>query len=238
MRYHIFDKYIFNDNPVNDEFNVWLDYRDYNGQANPDTDVLVKELIDSDKFLKLVLKYHNPNKNRLFHIFYNDEKDYIITDCVINYKLDTKGKLELAKQATKFYTTIFNQGDTVVVNLLTPNGHLSPVIPTSIENQAICEMLYNDKELEMGVSYIFDYKQLDFCLNEYTRYIKEGENSWPHNANVIIVNDLNEGNTLYKALSIGGNKLYGYVIGANIDVVLNSRSYLTNNDISCYLLEK
>lgn len=238
MRYHIYDKdkdlvhYISNDK------DVWVDYRDYRGEASA-PDILVKETIESDKFLKLVLKYHNPNKNKLFHIFYNPNDDYIITDCVINYKPTIKEKLNIAISATKYYISHLksNLDSEIIINFLTPNGHLSPVIPTSIENQAICEMLYDNNDLILGYNYIFDYKQLDFCLNDYARVAKDIHSKWSHNANVIIVNDLNEGNTLYKSLSMN-NTFYGYVIGANVNVVLNSRSYLYLNQFSFNLIEK
>ena len=239
MRYHIYDSSKVDWLEESDDKNKWIEYREYNGEAEPGKDILVKETIDSDKFLKLVIKYHNYDKNRLFHIFYNPDKNYIITDCVINYKLDPKNKLDLVKRAANYYVKHFNNSlydNSIIVNLLTPNGHLSPVIPSSMENQAICEMLYNDDSLNLGVSYIFDYKQLDFCLNENTRIIKNNDTLWTHNANIIVVNDFNEGNTLYKALSLYEN-FYGYVIGANVDVVLNSRSYLFNNEVACQILK-
>lgn len=239
MRYHIYDADLVSLPVVIDsKDDVWIDYRDYNGQAfdTYNDNILVKELIDSDKFLKLVLKYHNKNKHKLYHLFYNPDADYIITDCVLNYKLDAKGKMDLAEKAIEFYMTNFNTYEKVIVNFLTPNGHLSPVIPTSMENYAICEMMYEDDKLPL-YNYRFDCKQLDFCLNEYTRSIKDPNNDWGHNANIIIVNDLNEGNSLYKALSFYQN-FYGYVIGAGVKVVLNSRSYLTLNDKSCDLIEK
>jgi len=238
MRYHIYDGNLTSlPIVIDDEKDKWIDYRDYNGEAfdTYEKNILIKELIDSDKFLKLVLKYHNKNKNKLYHIFRNPDADFIITDCVINYKLDAKGKLDLAKKSIEYYMTHWNTWDTVIVNFLTPNGHLSPVIPTSMENYALCEMLENDDTL-IPHNYIFDYKQLDFCLSAATRNIKEPDNNWPHNANIIIVNDLNEGNSIYKALAMYQN-LYGYVIGADVDVVLNSRSYLYMNDTSADLLE-
>lgn len=238
MRYHIFDKDKFLIKPIDDNKDIWLDYRDYKGEAS-ETDILVKEIIESDKFLKLVLKYHNPNKNKLFHILYNPNNDYIITDCVINYKPTIKEKLNIAINATKYYISHlkYDLDSNIIINFLTPNGHLSPVIPSSIENQAICEILKNNDDLISGYNYIFDYKQLDYCLNDYARTTKDIQSNWSHNANVIIVNDLNEGNSLYKALAIN-NTFYGYVIGANINVVLNSRSYLYLNQFSYNLIEK
>ena len=174
----------------------------------------------------------------MFHIFHNPNDNYIITDCVINYKPTIKEKLNIAINATKYYISHLksNLDSEIIINFLTPNGHLSPVIPTSIENQAICEMLKNNDDLITGYNYIFDYKQLDFCLNDYARVAKDIHSNWTHNANVIIVNDLNEGNTLYKALSMN-NTFYGYVIGSNVNVVLNSRSYLYLNQFSCSLLD-
>lgn len=240
MIYHIYDSSKVDWlGESDDKNNIWIEYREYNGEAEPDKDILVKETIESDKFLKLVLKYHNPNKNKLFHIFYNPNDDYIITDCVINYKPTIKEKLNIAISATKYYISHLksNLDSEIIINFLTPNGHLSPVIPTSIENQAICKMLYDNNDLILGYNYIFDYKQLDFCLNDYARVAKDIHSNWSHNANVIVVNDLNEGNTLYKALSIN-NTFFGYVIGANVNVVLNSRSYLYLNQFSCGLLDK
>jgi phosphotransacetylase len=239
MRYHIYDADLVTlPVVIDDENDTWIDYRNYNGNAYDtyEKNILIKDLIDSDKFLKLVLKYHNKNKNKLYHIFYNPDADYIITDCVINYKLDAKGKMDLAKKATEYYLKHWNTNETVIVNFLTPNGHLSPVIPTSMENYALCEMMYNDKTLPLH-NYIYDYKQLDFCLSQNTRNIKEPNSIWTHNANIIVVNDLNEGNSIYKALAMYQNML-GYVIGADVDVVLNSRSHLYMNDMSADLLEK
>ena len=62
MRYHIYDANLVSlPVVIESENDVWIDYRDYNGQAfdTYNDNILVKELIDSDKFLKLVLKWND-----------------------------------------------------------------------------------------------------------------------------------------------------------------------------------
>lgn len=198
-------------------------YEDYDGSAG----ILIKDKIDSDKFLKIILKYHNKNKNKLTHTFViNDGNDkYLLSDCVINPYPTVKDKLYNVTKSIEFYNKYIHQYQKPIINLLTPNGHFSPVINETIENIALCEYLK-----QQYPNYVFDYKQFDYCMSQKTRDIKTKNNdTWKRNANIIIVNNLCEGNSLLKALLLN-KEGYGFLLGADIPVILNSRSNLDMNE--------
>lgn len=226
LNIHIYDKDKEYINPIslNNDNNIWVDYRDYSKDYTHNYDIrLVKENVNSDDFLKLILKEHNPNKNLLTHVFLDCSRNIILTDCVINNHPDCRQKIKIVNNAIKFYQNIYNEKPRIV-NFLTPNGHLSEAIPESIEAFSLCAIMkkhYNDIH--------FDMQQLDVCLSPYAREAKKIP--WKEtNANIIVANSLSEGNSIYKALSLGYFIFYGFVLGADVPVVLNSRSYLNLND--------
>lgn len=216
----------------------YIDYHLYNGNA----DLLVKERISSDIFLRLVMKYHNPNKNRLTHclIVKNNNYNFILTDCVINVEPDPKTKITIVNNAIKFYEDIFKNKPRIV-NLLTPDGHVSISVPCSLENYSLKHILE-----KQNPDVCFDTKQFDYCISEDSREIKNScsHSCWEDidtqpdgNADIIVVNNLCEGNSLYKALMFNFDT-YGFVVGANIPVILNSRSSLYNNETAIHLIDK
>lgn len=231
LNIHIYDKNKENIKPslVNNETDIWVDYRDYHKDWTYNYQIrLVKENVNSDDFLKVILKEHNPNRNLLTHVFLNHSRNIILTDCVINNHPDCKQKIKIANNAIKFYQDIYDEKPQIV-NFLTPNGHLSEAIPESIEAFGLCAIMkerYNDIH--------FDMQQLDVCLSYKARAAKKM--NWEKEANIIIVNSLSEGNSIYKALSLGYFNFYGYVLGADVPVVLNSRSFLDLNTDSLNLI--
>ena len=231
LNIHIYDKNKENIKPslVNNETDIWVDYRDYHKDWAYNYQIrLVKENVNSDDFLKVVLKEHNSNRNLLTHVFLDYSRNIILTDCVINNHPDCKQKIKIANNAIKFYQNIYDEKPQIV-NFLTPNGHLSEAIPESIEAFGLCAIMkehYNDIH--------FDMQQLDVCLSHKARAAKKM--NWEKEANIIIVNSLSEGNSIYKALSLGYFSFYGYVLGADVPVILNSRSFLDLNTDSLNLI--
>lgn len=206
-------------------------YKDYT--FNPDTDILVKGFIQSDKFLKFILKYFNTKKNFLSHVFYFESKDitskvpykFMVTDCVLNQYPDLPTRIKIADNAIEFERH-FSEGHVGVnVNFLSHSGHFN------IKNKTACEA----KLLTEHYKDAYRVKATDFQLDAALDYdLQKAKNANSEDitvANIIVTNDINEGNSIMKAFLLSRlYNIYGYVLGADCKIVLNSRSNLSDNE--------
>ena len=233
MIYHIYDKAKMATVPMDDTENRWFDFNDFygfNGAKNDD--IIVKELVNSDDFLRLILRKFNPNKNFISHCFYfekptdakSDLTNFIVTDAALNQFPTLSDRVKIAKNAIDFCarTKILNT-TRPIVTFLNHSGHFN------IKNPTVCDshLLVTECERTFGDLADFSDFQLDCCMNPDARKTKGIAQS--RNTDIIIPNDINEGNSIVKSFLLNGWLGCGYLAGLDIRVVLNSRANLGDN---------
>ena len=236
MIYHIYDKTKLATVPADDVENRWFDFNDFygfNGATNDD--ILVKELINSDDFLRLVLRKFNPNKNFVSHCFYfekpadakSDLTNFIVTDAALNQFPTLSDRVKIAKNAIDFcMRTKILDTTRPIVTFLNHSGHFNIKNPTACDSH----LLVTECERTFGDLADFSDFQLDCCLSPDARKTKGIAQS--RNTDIIIPNDINEGNSIVKSFLLNGWTGCGYLAGLDIRVVLNSRANLGDNAIA------
>ena len=233
MIYHIYDKSKLQSVPVDNAANQWIDFNDsYALDGVCENDILVKELINSDDFLRLILRKLNPNKKFLSHCFYfikpniesNTLTDFIVTDAALNQFPTLPERVKIAKNALDFCvkTQIFGNVRPLVT-FLNHSGHFNIKNPTACNSH----LLVTECERNFGNIADFSDYQLDCCLSQHARDIKKIAQN--RNTNIIVANDINEGNSIVKSFLLNGWIGYGYLVGLDIRIVMNSRANLTDN---------
>jgi phosphate acetyltransferase len=185
--------------------------------------IIVKENIHSDEFLKHIMKNFNKDKNFLSHVFVmeKDDNQFIITDCVLNIKPSLKDKEKILQNAIDFADKYFICTNVAVIS---PSGEVNPKIQSSLDYLYLKEIFDVNTSIELC--------QLDTALSRDARWIKNKEFYLEEDAvpddlimpNVLLVDNLGEGNILYKALMLNGYSGMGFVLGADVPIVLNSRA--------------
>lgn len=238
MQYiHLYDKYhqhyVDHDNHT---FVHWSNYWSVE-HGDPANHILVKEDMNSDRFLQIYLQHFNPLKKFISHVFmlYGNKdqpgREIFLTDAVMNIEPTLEQLVHITDNALAFYEMV-NSNDEYklcLVNFLTSNGHLS------LKNKTSCnaELLNQYYWRECGIQ--TTTYQLDCCLYPDALEAKyPGKNGMP---DIIVVPNLDTGNAIYKALMKTWDTA-GFVIGGINPAILNSRSALDNNPESIVLLEK
>lgn len=227
--------------------------KDYNNLIKCEDDIIVKGLVQSDDYLRTIIKHHCPKDNNgkrnfLSHVFvmtgetiYN-KHTFILTDAVLNQFPTLEQKIDITKKAIDFFNTfviprkqekLSNVLDYVPrVCFLNHSGHFN------LKNKTSCDTMLLVNECErLGLKGKFYASQLDFALSKLSQNIK-GAGDTLGLADIIVVNDINEGNSIMKSFFLNGWKCYGYVLGADKPIVLNSRANLHQNiEAVDYLLD-
>ena len=233
MIYHIYDKNKQNDIPVDDSENRWFDFNDFYAFDGvcPD-DIIIKELVNSDDFLRMVLKKFNPEKRFLSHCFYfekpcdafADLSNFIITDAALNQFPSLADRVKIAQNAINFCAkTNLLGGARPLVTFLNHSGHFNIKNPTACDSHLLvteCTRTMHD------LADFSDY-QLDCCLSPNARKIKGLAPQ--KNTDIIVVNDINEGNSIVKSFLLNGWRGCGYLTGLDMQIVINSRANLHDN---------
>lgn len=209
----------------------------YNGTTDEDT-IIVKGYCQSDEFLRTIIKYHNPkdaNGKRRFmsHCFVitggnlpdNTQHTFIVTDAVLNQFPTLEQKIDITRQAIDFFHNHIAKDENHIPNVcfLNYSGHFNIKNPTACN----CLLLQHACE-QLKLKAKFFSSQLDFALSHTTQEIK-GNGNTPGLADIIIVNDINEGNSIMKSFLLNGWKCFGYVLGLKETIILNSRSNIHQN---------
>ena len=236
MIYHIYDKTKLSNVPANDVNNQWVDFNDfYKIDGVGANDIVVKELINSDDFLRMILRRLNPNKNFISHCFYFEKpkhapefmSSFIVTDAALNQFPTLQDRVKIAQNALDFCakTKIFGE-IRPLVTFLNHSGHFNIKNPTACASH----LLVHECERTMAELGDFCDYQLDCCLSQNARDIKKvGQN---RNTNIIVANDINEGNSIVKSFLLNGWAGYGYLTGLDLKIVMNSRANLGDNQLA------
>ena len=211
--------------------------KDYDGSADKDT-IIAKGYCQSDEFLRTIIKYHNKkdaNGKRSFmsHCFVITGKTlsdgsnhtFIVTDAVLNQFPTLEQKIDITKHAIDFFNNHIKHDENHIPNVcfLNYSGHFNIKNPTACD----CVLLQHACE-QMKFKANFFSSQLDFALSHVAQEIK-GKGTAPGVADIIVVNDINEGNSIVKSFMLNGWNCYGYVLGLDEIVILNSRFNINQN---------
>lgn len=236
MIYHIYDKTKLQNIPTNDDENIWLDFNELLTLDDiKNTDIIVKELVNSDDFLRMILHKFNPNKSFLSHCFYLQKPetvtknltDFIVTDAALNQFPDLSARVRIAKNAIDFcaHTNILKTQHPIVT-FLNHSGHFNIKNPTACASK----LLVSECNRQFGDLADFSDFQLDCCLSQFARDTKQIPQQ--RNSDIIVVNDINEGNSIVKSFLLNGWHGYGFLTGINTKIVMNSRSNLCDNGLA------
>ncbi len=221
MIYHLIDTKKYNVIEHADGENVWVDFRNYTPN---NTSAIVKDLINSDDFLRVIIKQHNPNKNKIFHVFrlYHGTETIFVTDGALNMFPNLDERLYFAIQTARWCLENKQMTTSDIVWFLNHSGHFNLKNKTSNESELLVIGYRQNGLTKCGCG------QLDTALSYETRKIKKC-NDIDKNAKIIVANDINEGNSIIKSFLLNGWLGTGFLIGADVHVIMNSRSNLEMN---------
>ena len=158
-----------------------------------------------------------PLKSRF--VVSKDSESFIITDAVLNQFPTLEQRLNIAINAYDFASSYNTENKKLSIGFLNHSGHFNIKNKTACESELLSEAFNQYKPFVIAQT-----GQLDILLSKDSRRIK-GIPDYG-SANIIVVNDINEGNSLVKAYMLNGWNCMGYVVGADIPIILNSRSNL------------
>ena len=196
-------------------------------EYNPEgVSLLVKGNIETDRFLRLILQHHNKNKNRLTHAFMvvnpTTGCKFILTDAVIVPHPTADDRVNSVKKIIDYIP--FKKD--IIVNYLTPNGHYSEKVSES-EEARLCEIKTKQRMPNVAVTTY----QLDAALDaKVATYKYEKPHDYSNKTIILSASSLAEGNAIVKSFILNGAEVIGFVVGADIPVVLNSRANLKMNE--------
>ena len=156
-----------------------------------------------------------------------------ITDCGLVFETDLAGRLKLIQNAIDFSGGLGLTNPKIAI--LAAVESVSPGMPVSIEAAAIAKM--SDRgQFAKGVS-IDGPLSLDLSLVANSVAKKKIDSPVAGKADILIVNELNAGNALYKTLvTLCGARSASTIAGAPIPIILTSRSETPENVMFSFAL--
>ena len=220
---------------IEGESHVYLDtyaatgYLDLNVPFfNPNTDVLIKENVHSDDFIRIYLKYFNPHKDFCSHVLYmdNGRNRFILTDAAMNIEPTLVDFTKIIENATTMWRALNPswEDDIIHINFVNYSGSFSIKNKDAITANTLREWC----DVEHPGEFLFTNWQIDSCLYDESRRKKEWQSSLEC-PQIILVPNISVGNAIYKCL-MKEYKCYGFLVGGTTTAVLNSRSDLDKNE--------
>ena len=187
--------------------------------------IIVKGHIHTDILMKEVLKreYGLIGKTRLSHIWHmtinKDDKPLIITDGALNVLPNLKTKMHILKNVLNFSNRIGINKPKIA--LLSATEEVIDSVPSSVEAAELTKLA---KEENLDAD-IFGPLAFDNCISKKSAAIKGIKNSVAGDANVLLVPNVEAGNSLVKMMIyFCGACAAGVVVGGKVPIVITSRS--------------
>ena len=187
--------------------------------------IIVKGHIHTDILMKEVLKreYDLLGKKRLSHIWHmtigKDDKPLIITDGALNVLPNIKTKMHILKNVINFSKRIEIKKPKIA--LLSATEEILDSVPSSKDAAEITK-LAKDENLDAD---IFGPLAFDNCISKKSAAIKGIKNEVAGIADVLLVPNVEKGNSLVKMMIyFCGACAAGVVVGGKVPVVITSRS--------------
>jgi phosphate acetyltransferase len=187
--------------------------------------IIVKGHIHTDILMKEVLKreYDLLGKTRLSHIWHmtinKDDKPIIITDGALNVLPSIKTKMHILKNVINFSERIGIEKPKVA--LLSATEEVLESIQSSVDASEITKLA---KEENLNAD-IFGPLAFDNCISKKSAAIKGIKNVVAGEADVLLVPNIETGNSLVKMMIyFMGACAAGVVVGGKVPIVITSRS--------------
>ena len=175
--------------------------------------------------MKEVLKreYGLIGKTRLSHIWHmtinKDDKPLIITDGALNVLPNLKTKMHILKNVVNFSNRIGINKPKIA--LLSATEEVIESVPSSVEAAELTKLA---KEENLDAD-IFGPLAFDNCISKKSAAIKGIKNSVAGDADVLLVPNVEAGNSLVKMMIyFCGACAAGVVVGGKVPIVITSRS--------------
>ncbi len=187
--------------------------------------IIVKGHIHTDILMKEVLKreYNLLGKTRLSHIWHmtigKDDKPLIITDGALNVLPNVKTKMHILKNVINFSKRIEIKKPKIA--LLSATEEILDSVPSSKDAAEITRLAI-EEDLDAD---IFGPLAFDNCISKKSAAIKGIKNEVAGIADVLLVPNVEAGNSLVKMMIyFCGACAAGVVVGGKVPVVITSRS--------------
>jgi phosphate acetyltransferase len=187
--------------------------------------IIVKGHIHTDVLMKEVLKrdYNLLGKKRLSHIWHmtidEESSPLIITDGALNVLPNIKTKMHILKNAVDFSNRIGIKKPKV--SILSATEEVLDSIPSSLEANDITKIA-KDENINAD---IFGPLAFDNSISKKSAAIKGIKNSVAGQADVLLVPNVETGNSLVKMMIyFMGACAAGVVVGGKVPIVITSRS--------------
>ena len=187
--------------------------------------IIVKAHIHTDILMKEVLKreYGLIGKTRLSHIWHmtinKDDKPLIITDGALNVLPNLKTKMHILKNVVNFSKRIGIKKPKIAI--LSATEEVIESVPSSVEAAELTKLA----EEENINADIFGPLAFDNCISKKSAAIKGIKNYVAGDANVLLVPNVEAGNSLVKMMIyFCGACAAGVVVGGKVPIVITSRS--------------
>ena len=187
--------------------------------------IIVKGHIHTDILMKEVLKreYGLIGKTRLSHIWHmtinKDDRPLIITDGALNVLPNLKTKMHILKNVVNFSKRIGIKKPKIAI--LSATEEVIESVPSSMEAAELTKLA---KKENIDAD-IFGPLAFDNCISKKSAAIKGIKNYVAGDANVLLVPNVEAGNSLVKMMIyFCGACAAGVVVGGKVPIVITSRS--------------
>ena len=197
------------------------------------TKIIIKGNLHTDILMRSYLKkeFNLLEGKRLSHIWHMTtpqlKKPLFITDGALNVLPRTDIKLQILKNAVHFYNKLVSKKPRVAIL----SGTEDPIdsMPSSIEAKKVMDLSLKE---EIN-AFVHGPLAFDNAISEEAAKIKKIENEVAGNADILLVPNLETGNSLSKIMVYFMNACAaGIVIGGKVPVVVPSRADSKNSKLA------
>lgn len=181
-----------------------------------DTSVIMKQVLDSEIGLRTgniishVAVFHVPTYHKVF----------IVTDAAMNISPDLNQKKEIIENAVVLAKSLDIECPKVAV--LAAKEKVSPKMEATVHAKELADM---NKRGEITGCIVDGPLALDNAVSKESAILKGIESEVAGDADILLAQDIDAGNVLYKALTFLGNaKSAGLIVGTKAPIVLTSRA--------------
>ncbi|WP_244042191.1 bifunctional enoyl-CoA hydratase/phosphate acetyltransferase [Methylobacterium sp. J-030] len=187
---------------------------------------LMKGSLHTDELLGAVVARESPLRmgRRTSHVFWFDcpayHKPLMLTDAVVNIAPGLMEKADIIRNAIDLAHDLGNANPKVAI--LAAVETVNPALPSTIDAAALCKMADRGQISGAILDGPLGFDNAVSLTSAHTKGIVSRVAGEP---DILVVPNLDAGNTLYKSLVyLGGAACAGLVLGARVPIILTSRA--------------